>query len=184
MRLFIALNIPDDLKNKIADVQNNLKRSLSDVKWVGQRNFHLTLKFLGETPEEKVNDIISSLTNAVSNYGKFQVAFCGTGVFPDIHRPRVVWIGIREGKEKLEALADKIEEEMFLLDFPKEKRKFSAHLTLGRVKSQKNKYSLIKKVIANEKTEAGSHDVLSIDLMQSILHPQGPEYICLKSVYI
>lgn len=184
MRLFIAVNIPDEIKQKISLVQDDLRRALSDIKWVSSDRFHLTLKFLGEVDPKNADSIISGLKEAASGFGQFNMSFMGTGVFPDIHRPRVVWVGIKEGREKLKLLAEKIADAMHLLDFPKEKRGFSAHLTLGRLRSQKNKSSIIKKVIANEKVEAGSCAVKSVDLMQSFLHPTGPEYKCLESVSI
>ena len=79
---------------------------------------------------------------------------------------------------------EKYEQLWYELDFPKEKRAFSAHLTLGRLRSQKNKEAIIKKVIANKDVKIGAYKVNSIDLMKSILHPEGAEYICLKSVSI
>jgi 2'-5' RNA ligase len=184
MRLFVAVNFPESIKSAILNIQEDLKRSLCDVKWVNSGKFHLTLKFLGETSEDLLENVKQELEKSVKRQGSFEISLKGCGMFPDIHGPKVVWLGIGKGSEELKEIAGRIEAAMEPLGFRKEKRGFKPHLTLGRVRSLQNKTALIKKVIANEKKDAGSIIVEKIDLMQSILHPQGPEYICLKSVLI
>ncbi|MCB4792847.1 MAG: RNA 2',3'-cyclic phosphodiesterase [Elusimicrobia bacterium] len=186
MRLFIALNIPEKLKEDILFLQSKFKKALADVKWVNKDKFHLTLKFLGETQQDALEDILGCISASIAGLKPFRAAFSGTGVFPNIHRPRVVWVGVNEGKEKLDLIAKELEENLEVLGYPKEKRVFTSHLTLGRFKSEKNKAGLIKLVTENEKAKAeiGSFEVKSIDLMQSILHPEGPEYKCIKSICI
>jgi 2'-5' RNA ligase len=187
MRLFIAVNIPDEIKEKISAFQQELRKLDCDIKWVNVENLHLTLKFIGEASPEKVDDIESSMKESVSDLKPFRVDFYGAGVFPDIHRPRVVWVGITEGADSLKGIASKLETLLEAVGIKKEEREFSAHATVGRVRSSRNTIALVKKLIEFEKAGPsgfGSFVVDKICLMQSILHPQGPEYKCLRSVTV
>lgn len=184
MRLFVAVNIPEELKDKIAEVQSRLKKVPLDIRWVDNENFHLTLKFLGEVSDQKRESVISAVSKAVKGFGVFSVSFYGLGVFPNINRPRVVWVGVKEGETKLKELAARIDNELLQYDFEKEKRDFSGHLTLGRVRSLKNISDLSKKIPAYEKTDFGSFAAANVDLMQSNLSPKGARYTCIKSMSI
>ncbi|MFH1368692.1 MAG: RNA 2',3'-cyclic phosphodiesterase [Elusimicrobiota bacterium] len=184
MRLFIAVNIPGELKDNIEAVQNDLKRSRADVKWVEKENFHLTVKFIGDTDSGTPALLESNLSQSLKDFGSFIVSLCGAGAFPSASYPRVVWIGIGDGAEKLKQLAAKTEDAAFELGFPREKRGFSPHLTIGRVKSPSNKEFLEKKIILQEKCSPGSFEVKKVDVMESVLLPQGPEYKCISSIFI
>jgi len=184
MRLFIAVNIPDEIKESLFAFQQELKLSLGEVKWINKDQFHLTLKFLGETEENKIENIINGISKAVLKSKPFKLSFSGAGVFPDINKPRVIWAGTGAGKEELLKIAQEIEENLNPLGFQKDKREFSAHLTLGRFRPFKNKATVINKIIEKDKTRLGSFKVKSVELIQSILHPGGPEYKCIKSISI
>lgn len=180
MRLFIAVNLEEELKKKIVPLEEELRKTGADVKWVEVKNLHLTLKFLGEVEESKVTAIEQIVTPILANFSSFEMRFSGFGVFPSLNYPRVVWIGVKDGGEQLKALSEKIENSLISLGFRKEDRPFTAHLTLGRVRSAKNKQELIKKIEERENQEIGSQKVEKIYLMQSTLQPTGPIYTPVK----
>jgi len=180
MRLFIAVNLDEDLRKKIIPLVESFVKTGADVKWVKPENLHLTLKFLGEVKEDKVPTIEQVLTPLFANFGQFKVEFFGFGVFPNLSSPRVIWMGINQGKNELKELSEKIENSLVSLGFPKEKREFTAHLTLGRIRTLKGKESLVRKIEENLTTEVGLQEVKKIYLMQSSLHPTGPTYKTVK----
>ncbi|MFA5779507.1 MAG: RNA 2',3'-cyclic phosphodiesterase [Elusimicrobiota bacterium] len=192
MRLFIAVNIKAETKNKIARIQSVLKKNCDDVKWTSPENLHLTLKFLGEVDASR-KDLISKklrqapldkilylMGQAIIGIKKFEIDFEKIGVYPFETAPRVLWLGVGEGKIELENLAQKIESllpEIADLGFEKEKKPFSAHLTLGRFKSpasaaDKKLFDIVKK----PPIEKISDVVESVYLMKSTLTPRGPVY--------
>ncbi|MHB9154722.1 MAG: RNA 2',3'-cyclic phosphodiesterase [Endomicrobiales bacterium] len=182
MRIFIAVNLPEDVKEQIERVQETLKKTLVDVRWVKKEKFHLTLKFLGEVPEEKAAEVVATLSRASRPRQPFTVALKGLGAFPGLRRPRVVWAGIQEGQSELKAVARDIENELEPLGFQKEKREFSGHLTLGRVRSPQNLSALVKKIASLETVEMGSFSARSIEVMISAPGSGGSTYQCLKSI--
>jgi 2'-5' RNA ligase len=184
MRLFIAVNIPEEVKEEIEKLQRVLKKMPVDVKWEKKEKFHLTLKFLGEVSEEIAPALRPAIEKTLCGERPFAVSLCGLGGFPSADRPRVVWLGMREGRETLERIAGRIDEELAALGFAKEKRKFSAHLTVGRARSAQNIEALSKKIRVFEKAALGSFTVVSVDVMRSVLHPSGSEYTCLESISI
>jgi 2'-5' RNA ligase len=181
MRLFVAVNIPEAVRDKVAEMQSELKKAPCDVKWVDPDKFHLTLKFIGEVEDKDILSISESVACSVSGFGKFKVKVSGSGAFPRNEKPKVIWVGISEGKTELERLASNIGSGLEKLGYKKEERPFSAHLTLGRVRSFKNIAALSEKLAALENADAGSFTVESVDLMQSLLCAEGPEYIVLRN---
>ncbi|MCX5781474.1 MAG: RNA 2',3'-cyclic phosphodiesterase [Elusimicrobia bacterium] len=177
MRLFIAVNIPEEIKEKLSVLTKRLKYKISDVRWIAKDNFHLTLKFLGEVREEKVDKINSAISDIAQNVQPFKVLFSELGAFPDLKYPRIIWVGVKEGSTELKGIAEKIENSLLPFGFEKEKRPFSCHLTVGRVKSFKTKNISFEKI----DTDFGSFVLERIDLMQSFLEKSGPGYKCLKS---
>lgn len=184
MRLFIAVNLDEELKKRILPLQEELKRTNADVKWVAVENLHLTLKFLGEVSEEKTTQIEQIVTPILVNFSPFEMELCGFGVFPNTNYPRVIWLGIREGSEELKILSEEIENCLIPLGFSKEERLFTAHLTLGRMRSLKSKEGLIGKIKEKENIEIGKQKLEKIYLMQSFLKPTGPVYVPLKEWFL
>ena len=178
MRLFIAVNIKAETKNKIARIQSALRKNCDGVKWTLPENLHLTLKFLGEVDDSRKNLVSEKLRQAVSGIKKFEIDFEKIGVFPNETTPRILWLGVEKGKIELENLAQKIESsltEIAGLDLKKEKKPFSAHLTLGRFKSPRNNKKLFD-IIKNITIEKISDAVEAVYLMKSVLMPRGPIY--------
>jgi len=176
LRLFIAVNLPDEIKSGVARKLLGLKAVESGIKWVEPQNLHITLKFLGWTDDKNVDQIIRISEDQVKNIKKFRVSFRGWGGFPAGKHPRVLWIGIDKDKEELKDLADSLEEAFSKEGFKSEKREFSAHLTVGRVKENKGVDKVLDKMSEMGEIDFGSFLVGSIDLMKSTLTRSGPIY--------
>lgn len=181
IRAFIAVDIPREVKEKFSEAQGKLRRSGADVRWVQPHNAHVTLQFLGDTPVEKVEDLKAALGRVAASHHAFEVAIEGLGVFPNPRRPRVVWIGVSKGANELAALQRSVGEEMRRLGFQPEERAFSAHITLGRVKSPKNTERLASILEMEKGFHAGHFLATEIRLIRSVLSSEGPTYTALFS---
>ncbi len=173
MRAFIAIDIPEELKEKILDIQKNFKDF--DIKFVEKENFHFNLKFLGEISEESVEKIKHALESIAEKFEPFELDIKNIGIFPSLNYIRVIWIGVGEGHNILSAIANEVDNSLADI-VPKENRGFEPHLTIGRVRSGRNRDELVKIVKKLEKTEIGKMKAKEIKLMQSKLSPKGPVY--------
>ncbi len=169
MRIFIGIPIPGDLTKKITQIQREFKDF--DIKFVEPENLHFNLKFLGET--EKVPEIKGILEEISKEFKPFKINISGLGVFPSKNYIRVIWIGIKHGRQDMVSLAQAIDEKLTNIGFKKESR-FEPHLTLGRVRTGRNKQSLLEKI--NIDAEIGPMVVNKLILFQSQLSPKGPTY--------
>lgn len=175
LRCFVSLEIPDELKKKISEQTEPLRATGADVRWVSEKNLHITLKFLGATDETLVPKIGEKLREATSVHSPFSITLRGTGVFPNERHPRVVWIAI-EDSEQLLALQADVERAMKALGFEAEDKRFEPHLTIGRLRSERYKDALLKEIALMGRQEFGIINVNSISLMQSRLSPKGSDY--------
>lgn len=175
IRSFISINIDDALKKEIYNLIIDLKRQGLDVKWVPVENLHVTLKFLGHIQEEMVDQVRDKLYSIVSLFRPFRLRFNDIGVFPDKRRPKVIWIGISD-IELLKSLQEMIEEGLAGLGFKREDRGFSPHLTIGRVRSLRDREKLIGLIGNIKGREFGIIDVDRVFLMRSDLRPGGAQY--------
>ena len=183
MRTFIAIELSDKIKDILAQVQAHLKYSGADVKWVDKDNIHLTLKFLGEIDEKMCEKVKSILDDIAKTVEPFEISLKDVGAFPNIDFPRVVWVGLDKGTKESIELADKINAELSTkIGFDKESRPFAAHLTVGRVRSGKNKAALREKVASCQFPVTSSEHISSVILFQSKLTPTGPIYTKLHEV--
>jgi len=183
MRTFVAIELPRELTSKIDQLQSALKKTNADVSWVKPQNVHITLKFLGEVREEKIEEVYQATEKSVKGLRNFPVNLQGLGGFPNLKRPRVIWIGVEKGKEILAELYPKVEEEFFKIGFDKENRAFTPHLTIGRVKSPKNLEGLASEI--NKTTfETEDFKVQEVVVMKSTLLPTGAVYTPLKKVLL
>jgi 2'-5' RNA ligase len=172
MRLFIAIDIPENLKEKLARLENKLKKCDLDAKWINALNIHMTLKFLGETHEEQLAKIISIISVTAANFSKLELTLGSFGFFPNETSPRVFFIST-DNEEILRNISLQLEDKLEVLGFPKEGR-FKSHLTLARFRSKKNIDSL-KNEIKNITIEA-KFACSEIILFKSLLKPTGPVY--------
>jgi 2'-5' RNA ligase len=175
MRTFIALELTDEVKSELSRAQGALKEAGADVKWVKTENIHLTLKFLGNIDDDKLEQIKKALDEIAGAFRPFEASLFKLGAFPTLDRPRVIWAGIDKGCAETEAIAKSVEESLEKLGFPKEDRSYSAHLTIGLVKSGKIKAALKEKLLKFS-VEPRAWPVDNITLFQSTLTPKGPIY--------
>jgi|YelNatPaOPRAMG01_1025707.scaffolds.fasta_scaffold27837_4 2'-5' RNA ligase len=168
LRLFIGIELPQDIKEGLTRIENTLKPRISNVKWVEKENFHITLRFLGEIKEETLKDIEASVEETANNYSSFNVSLSKIGRFP-----YVIWIGIEEGREVLANIAYTLEESLIRYNFPPADKPFSPHITLGRSRKP-------IKNIPQEDFIPLHFRVDSISIIQSTLLPDGPIYKSLR----
>jgi 2'-5' RNA ligase len=184
VRVFIAIELESSIKEKIGRIQTRLKVTQDKIKWVKPSSVHLTLKFLGEIEEEKLEKIHQITRELGERIPPFKIEFKGMGVFPGFSSPRVIWIGARDSSSQLEELATSLEEALAREGFVREKRKWKAHLTLGRIKFLKERERLRELIQEEIETEAGDMEVKDITIMRSQLTPQGPIYTSLGKIYL
>lgn len=175
MRCFIAIDIPEDLKDSISKVIEKLDHKIKGIKWVTPRNIHLTLKFLGEIDDKQINLVKDRLTLLKSRHSVFDISISDVGGFPNLKNPKVLWVGIHNC-EKLIKLYRDIEDTLFEIGFDKEERKFSPHLTIARIKDKKDADLILKPLMDYKNYFFGKIKVGEIILMKSILKPLGAEY--------
>ncbi len=180
MRVFIAIELPSEVKEEISRLTEILANTGARVGWVKKDSIHLTLKFLGEAEEKVLRDVKERLEKLSLRMESFKIKVEGTGWFPEnVSNPRVLWIGVKY-PEQLKTLWKEVEREMWEIGLKKEERDFSPHITIGRVKGREgigNVLEILKKFKNHSFGEARVKDIV---LFQSILKPDGAEYMPLK----
>ncbi|MFC1961008.1 RNA 2',3'-cyclic phosphodiesterase [Chloroflexota bacterium] len=184
-RLFIALELPADTLAALTATQEQLQREAPPrtVRWVRPAGIHLTLKFLGDTPAHQQEAISTALHNAASDQGPLLLRAAGLGCFPNVRRPRVVWVGLDGDMAPLRALYEAVETALTPLGFPREKRGFSLHLTLGRVRREASPDAVQNLGRLIEQTKIGTlhtWTAATVSLVRSELHPDGARYTVLS----
>jgi 2'-5' RNA ligase len=179
MRLFIAAPIPGDELAKIVEIQNELKQGLrTAIRWINPGSIHLTLKFLGETPTNKIQDICCLMENVCNHMPIFSLVCGGVGAFPSIKFPKVIWLGL-EAPPELFKLQTELEQKLTRLEFKEENRTFSPHLTLGRVQthlSTEGSFFFSQKIVEYSNKKIAVVPVKTLELIKSDLQPSGPVY--------
>jgi len=177
MRSFIAIPLNRRTHSELLQLQDKLRKSHADIKWVKPENIHLTLKFLGDIDESQATQIKTTLTEVSKRHNPFSMHLSSLGTFPKLSSPRVVWVGIDEGQQECKTLQKSVEDALEKLGFEKENRKFTAHLTLGRVRSDKNKSQFIN--LLEENRDFSSKTRITVEriiLFQSTLSKEGSIY--------
>ncbi len=179
-RLFTAVKIKPDpgLKKVMEDFRNELRNE--KIKWVNPENIHITLKFFGETPEKKLPLIKSALKESSEDVFSFDIIIKSCGTFGSPRFPRVIWLGL-EQNEELKHLYNNINENLSKEGYTPEKRGFSPHLTIGRVKHIKDLYTLDALTSKYNEEKFMTQKVNDFQLFESILKKEGPEYIVLEN---
>jgi len=183
IRAFIAVDIPPLVRERIRSFQLPLRAIPADIKWVRPENMHVTLKFLGDIAAGRVPEILHAIQDIAVSRRPFRVSLCGTGAFPDGSRPRVLWIGIENGHAALSRLAESIEQKFAILGFEREKRAFSAHLTLGRVRSREG-FTEVIAAMERRVFQTDPYRIEDVVLYGSELKPSGPVYTELGRVQL
>ena len=184
MRAFIAIELSEEIRADLARIQSHLKYSGADVKWIETGNIHLTLKFLGDIAEENCEKIKSILDEIGRSIKPFEISIKDIGAFPNINYPRVIWVGLDKGVNESKIFAEKINEEVLKIGFQKEPRPFAPHLTIGRVRSPKNKDALKDKILTLQLKAYTLQLIRSIVLFKSTLTPKGPIYTKLHEAHL
>jgi 2'-5' RNA ligase len=179
IRSFIALPTLPQIRQAIAGIQKKLKVTQADVKWELQDKFHITLVFLGNVEQSRIELLSVALGKIVQQFSSSPITYESLGAFPNAHSPRVVWIGIRHNQIILELQAE-IARACAGFGIPREDRMFHPHITLGRVKGTRNLDRLTEaiKTITFEPIETYCSEIL---LMKSDLRPGGSIYTIMKS---
>lgn len=181
MRTFLAIPVPEEIKQFAQHIRESLAAVRPDVKWVEYENYHLTLKFLGDIKPELVKPITSNMELAGESCPSFQLFLNHIGFFPTKNRPRVIWLGMDGETEKAEFLGERVDAFLSNLGFEAEKKR-NFHLTLGRIRSDHNQDELLKKSAALSKTIREQRFMINeFRLMESRLSQAGPQYSVLQT---
>ncbi|MEX0642177.1 MAG: RNA 2',3'-cyclic phosphodiesterase [Pirellulales bacterium] len=173
IRTFIAIETPPEIHRRIADLMNRLRRADADVKWVAPEQMHWTIKFLGNVDDHEIHEVCRAVEDCVEPFTPFDLTVSGVGAFPTPDRPRTLWIGATNGAEALGILAGSVEKALAQLGYPKEHRRFTAHLTLGRVHTGRNAQALAQLLKENAEFDAGTMGVDEVVVFSSRLEPEG-----------
>jgi len=176
MRLFIAVEIPQALKEGMAAVQGRLRDAGVEANWSRSESIHLTLKFLGETSEERIPQIVQALALASSGMERFRLCGEGVGTFPNPAAARVVWIGVTGDVGRLVALRTASEQAMADLGLERDSRPYTPHLTLGRIRRIRKRAAWLERLEEVKNVSLAGFDVVAVSLISSELLPQGARY--------
>ena len=181
IRTFIAVELPDNLKREADKLIVGLKPFAEGVRWVKAANLHFTLRFLGDIERDAVSILDNNLKNNLADIKPFPLKLSGLGCFPNMRRPRVVWVGADGDMDELKKLAQSVESACRNSGFEKADKPFSAHLTIGRVKYPEGLDKLINS-LQNTKFESEQFQVDKVVVFKSDLSPRGPTYTPLARV--
>jgi|YNPNPStandDraft_1061719.scaffolds.fasta_scaffold81528_2 2'-5' RNA ligase len=186
IRCFVAIELPDPVKAELAGIQAKFKAARMDfLRWVEPSGIHLTLKFLGEVPQERVPEMVKAIQESVKDIRPFTLQLDQVGVFPSPRQPRVFWVGVGGDITALRTLQENVDVAFNILDFPREGREFKAHLTLARVRDDATPHQrqMLGEMVTRTRLESVSRfSVGGVNLMRSQLMPKGAVYTCLATV--
>lgn len=181
LRFFIAIETPPEIKAQIGDIISQLQTAGADVRWEMQEKLHITLKFLGDTPEELLPQIVLLLEGVAQKTPAFAIRYSGLGCFPHKHDPRIVWVGVDDAVvATVQHLAALIDTELASIGIEKKEDFFHPHITIGRVKSRKNPGSLLR-TMQSITFESQPTTITEILIIKSELRPSGSIYQLVKA---
>jgi len=181
LRTFIALELPDIVREKLVEIQRRFMQRTAGVRWVKPDAMHLTLKFLGATREDQVSGVAGVLEQTASGVAPFVVDVAGIGAFPNARNPKVIWAGI-SFDTRLAGFQEQLETGLARIGFPKEKRSFAPHLTLGRVREGAARKELSSIIDEYGNENIGRVEASRVIFFRSELMPSGPVYSVLKDI--
>jgi 2'-5' RNA ligase len=182
VRLFVAINLPENEKRRLADAVGELRVHELPVRWVDADSLHITLKFLGEVGDAAHAQTVAAMRSAVANHTAFQLTIASFGAFPSMSRPNIFWVGVTNPPE-LQAVQAGIDAEFEKIGFAREARSFTPHITIGRVKKGSAiKDRVLMDRLAGEFRYKEAFGVRSVDLMRSHLGPRGSRYEVIEKV--
>ncbi len=184
VRSFIALNLPEDLKNSLQNLQDELRNQTDCVRWVKPNTIHLTLKFLGAIAESQVALIAGIFADIATGVKPFTLDVAGVGAFPNPRNAKVIWIGLNDPAQTLVLFQKRLEDALAAIGFPPEKRRYEPHLTLGRVKERRGIRDIERLIERYNNHHLGCFTADTLVLYQSDLFPDGPVYSALKTIHL
>jgi len=177
IRTFIAVDISAQVRSRAANLIKRLQVCGVKASWTDPSNMHLTLKFLGEIPDPRVPDVCRAVAESCSGYPRMKLGFHGAGAFPRNERPRTVWIGVQPETDEFAELYHTIEARLYDVGFAKERRRFTPHLTIGRIRAGGPElHELGQLILQNTEFVAGSCPVEQVLVYGSFLDKSGPTY--------
>lgn len=179
VRAFLAVPLPQQLKEAISAIQSHMQAQITDARWIRSENLHLTLHFFGETEQEALEKIKVSVLSVKRRQRPFLIEVKGLGAFPNLHRPRILWLDL-EPKDQLRRLHRDCYECLRQAGIATESRPYSPHLTIGRLRRQRPDLTDLYNSIGQ--TLVGQLPVDKLVLFESRLHPGGAEHIPLLTV--
>ncbi len=182
IRAFLAIDLPESYRIGLAAVQEYLKKSGADVRWTSVTGIHLTLKFFGEIEESQVDTLAAAASDITCVTPAFTLSVQGVGTFPSPKSPRVIWLGLSGQTEILAHLVENLEQVFAPLGFAPEKRHFTPHLTLGRVRSSQGREALSRSLQTVSMPDFPELLVEQLVLFRSTLRPQGALYTPLRQI--
>ena len=171
MRAFISVEATDELKRKIAQIQSQIKDE--DLSFTNKEQLHFTLRFFADLPDDRIDDAVSAMKKTVEKFEPFEIEIEGIGVFPSEKYMRVIWLGIKTGREQLIALAELLDHELATNGLGHADRRFEPHLTIARVKFGKNKERLLKILQKLKDINLGTLHIDKLRLVKSELRIGG-----------
>jgi RNA 2',3'-cyclic 3'-phosphodiesterase len=185
-RLFIAIAIPDPIKQQIKVTQDQLHQCFNrdPVRWTKPDQFHLTLRFLGDVEAGSVEPLVHSLRTVCQSIHSLELRAHGVGFFPNARAPRVIWVGVQNSAERLVLLQQAVQQATLAFTREKPEERFSGHITLGRIKNPGREEAVLLASAAQRfsTTLFGEWTALEIHLMRSQLSSQGTEHAVLAAV--
>lgn len=175
IRTFVCIEIPESLKEQIAALQRELRPKGAQVSWTKPENIHLTIKFLGDVAQPKVETVRRAVERAAASVAQFEVEIAGAGCFPSLRSPRVLWVGLSGLPAALKQLQASVEDELAREGFSREPKKFSPHLTIARIRSPHGAGLLAEELVARG-FEPASFTAREVIVMRSDLKPTGSVY--------
>jgi 2'-5' RNA ligase len=181
VRLFLAIPLPPDLSERASRI---LPEALPALRRVKPENLHITLAFLGHTPEERLGDVVAATREAATVVSPFSMSFDRVGRFPERGRPRVVWLGVAEGEASVVELGAGVAAGLRSRDIRFDDRPLAPHLTLARVNEDASaaEAKTVAAALGDLVIESLRFDVREIAVVQSVLSPKGPRYTPLSTV--
>jgi 2'-5' RNA ligase len=177
VRTFIALDPGPAIRDRMEALQESLARTGAEVKWVERQNLHVTLLFLGEVDNRDLLPVCRAVEAVAQGRQAIEVSVEGTGCFPNMRRPHVLWIGVGKGLQEVCALHDALEKPLLELGcYRREERHFTPHVTLGRIRSERPVEPLTAALMKEKDYAAGATVIGEVQVMSSELSPKGPVY--------
>lgn len=182
IRSFIALCFPENIISRIKKLQEEMQKYKLKIRWVEPKNIHLTLKFLGNISDESIEKAGRVINETAGEQKPVSLIAKGIGVFPGIKHPRIIWVGVGRGTDRLIELQKNLDKKLVKAGFSKDKKPFTSHITIGRVKGKNIPENLMNAMAALKGFESEEFIADHIDMYKSDLKHGGPVYTRLMSV--